>query len=296
MQRISRRMALLACVMSFAAVGCKETPPTNADEVLDYVRNASVGAQVRRLDPKAQAYVDGVYKAVRAFEGMMDVAGTMQDPSSFWEMDSKNWRDMSKVEELLESITKWEGGAAEREELASKIMPAILDEPTLPGGIETRDGPLNRAVRQYLDLDGIDALEQYATPSSVVDLAKKYRSLLEFCQKNAASLDPKTEGLDFTSDDLDQKATQLWNDIHSSIEKSYDLEALNASLAEQKALSKQFVEEKQAIRKEGLDDPERFRAYRSLELRVFYHDQRAKSIEGKIRTAKSRLEDHPDSR
>ena len=55
--------------------GCGERPTTTAKDVLTYIRNAQVGAVVRRLDPECQAYVDSVMESYGAYQAASEPHG-----------------------------------------------------------------------------------------------------------------------------------------------------------------------------------------------------------------------------
>ncbi len=283
-QKLKHAMAVVGCaIILLNATGCQETPPTNADEVLDYVRNASVGAQVRKLDVGAQAYVDSVMKAYRDWEvPWQAVVADVEKLSPFQSDESSNATDIT---ELLVSIPKRLADLEIGEE-NSRLGATVNNVPDLPGGTETRDGPLAKAIlRLIMPRDG--ELGHESSLMAHLGTGQAYNAVLKECTDKVASKPKDPDPMQFQKDIL-----ECLRSARHQIRIKMAEDRIGEFMTKIKDHRKQrdeVIEKKKEIRDEGLDDMERFRSYRSLEILVFYHDAIVKTAEKKLRSARAKI-------
>ena len=104
---------MLPMLSAIFAVGCAKPPATTPEDVVDYVRNAVVGAEARRLDDEHQKHVTSVLASYRAWQDECASVQELCESESLWSMESAKWRDTEAVDERLEALKHWTDAATQ---------------------------------------------------------------------------------------------------------------------------------------------------------------------------------------
>lgn len=205
-------------------IGCDAHPPTEVEDVVNYLRNAADGAEVKKLDPAAQTYVTDVWKAYRAWEKTTAEFEAVCGTEALWEEDEDAWRDAEQVAARAKLVEPWRSGAEVEAELAAvKEFHALAGSvPTLPG--ESRM-PLPQRLTAVL---GMDDQSLAAGRQSRTATAAAYGELLDWVRQHADQFDPTGKGLTFTSAETTRKAHELWTVLHERF-ASEDVQAGEAA-------------------------------------------------------------------
>ena len=274
-------LMMTALVASVSFGGCSKPPATTTQDVVDYVRNAEEGAAVRRLDTKAQAYVEHVMGAYGAYDKACKPVADLASRKALWPLDDAKWRDLDKVTKLRDDLEKWtedapdpsEPSAKTRPQLLSELSEAIMDIPSLPDSNTNTESRMIADIKSRLDTD--DKTSKYA------QVAPAYLELLIAAIDHAEDFDPNATGLAFNSATLTTRVTSAWKDLHDMVEKPLDeeLAEMTDRIAGEEVLRATALKEKQSLRSEITTDSDKLGRHRELGLLVEYYDARIKFAE-----------------
>lgn len=303
----------MPCGALLLATACQPAPSTLPQDIVDYARNASVGADVRRLDAEAQTYVDAVFKAHRAWLETIDPIYAIADIDEFWAVDAKEWRDADELSQRYQVVITYF--------LSQAPPPAKKEDEKGPssskdGGNEPKksddDDALDAATPYLRVLKAIEhvptsykqdkdeliaamlaTLEIDPTKAHADRNAGEYRDLLTYVLRHADELDPASAGLSFTNPETTADARELWTRLHTRFERERGEEvgSLEGRIAEDRSRRDEALEAKRELRSEDGDSPERFRRLRDLDLLVRYHDARIKGAEKRKRVLDRKARD-----
>ncbi|MCZ6698914.1 MAG: hypothetical protein O7D94_08305 [Planctomycetota bacterium] len=312
--RNARRCVIALLVSAPVIVGCDAQPPTNSEDVADYVRNARAGGHSRRLDEAAQDYADQVLKAHAAWQKACASIAGISDSDALWKLDGKEWRDAAKVAERLQTVFAFHLGAIEAPAGSADSDSTGKDDPSgngedmervkthsalynalrkavkdVPAGLTGETGELAGRVLQLLEPELGDlenARRRYA------EIAAEYRELLMFLLKNAGGIDLAGKGLTFANPAATDEAKRLWSKLNERFKREHDREiaSLESILADELELRGAALEEKKALRQRGISSEADRRKMRQLELLVHYYDARQKSAEKRKRKLDQKAE------
>jgi hypothetical protein len=279
--------------------GCTDVPPTNTDDIAQYVRNGVAGAKVRRLDPLAQAYVDRVFKHYKQWHEQCADIAELADLDALKPRDHEHWRDATIVADRIESITKWLADEPEntsdaknitdgtqppeqddpdrpktRSELLADLSDAIADVPAVPVGSVT---DLDDVVRVELNVS--------ATESTYQRIASQHKALYEFVADNQSSFDSEADGLVFEDTDVTASANVLWDELHQTLSsmREHEISIVSELLSQGIVERERVLESKRDLRDVGLNDETARRTFRALELTIEHYDTRIKWAEKRQR-------------
>lgn len=268
------------------STGCAPPPATDQQDLLDTIRNGTVGAEVRRLDDAANAYVRDLFKADHRWSAASAKAEALLNLDSFWARDAAEWRDIEKAKERHQTLGRWltdepveldEGKPkVTRREVLAEFDQALTADPGVPG---TSAADLAPQVKELLN--------PHASEAAMAPTIKQYHELLTLVMENAGGFEPGKSGLAFTDPAVAAKAEALWTGLHAQF--TADREALVASVADRlsagKAKQEALVKEKQDLLATRPTAEADQRKLRRLELEIKYYDAVIKSAEA----AKKRL-------
>ena len=254
---------------SLAAAGCEQRPPAQAEEVLDYLRNAAVGAKVRRLDGEAQTYVDEVMAAYRACQRACEPIATLAEVKALWPKKSKEWRDVAGIGKQLDEIRIWKGD-----------KPSLIGKPPLTP--VQRLAGLTEAIGVVPDLVGAERasfVEHVTTTLDLTshvkwleDIADDYMVLYALVVDHASDGDPPGPGLTFKTASVQTRADELWEKLDAKL-RSHAEASVRRVLPEHEVRRDEALKEKETLyAKEKLSAEER-RAFRRLEILIRYYDE-----------------------
>lgn len=280
--------ALPLALAAFASSGCDAPPPTNTDDVVDYTRNAVVGAKLRRLDPAAQEYVDHVFQAYMNWQARCAPVEKLADLDTLAPLDSDEWRELDRVRKTLDTVREFKADEPDESDEKAKtraqwfdaLHAAVTNVPDLPPGSTT---DLASAVSDELDADNHDA--------RIRRLADDFESLYAVVMDNATDFDPDKSGLAFRSASVTRRAEQSWNRLHSALADARlaEREDVETVLTSGKDAREKAIRKKATMHKAGVTTEAERRSFRRLELLIHYHDARIKTAEKRRR----KLTDQP---
>lgn len=304
-------------------VGCDKPVPTDAQDVLDYVRNSTVRADVRQLDRDAQEYVETVMKAERAWHKKLTPLLELADIDEFWDEDADEWRDPEKVGKQLGVIYGYFIGRIPTLNKADKDSPATKppdssstteeagekkdsQEPTHADLLAKLNKAIDKTPKDLKAVDSVDVLTEVRTLLKMQEksarceqIAANYRDLLMLIMSQAHDFDPTAKGLTFTSAAATKQAHALWTKLHDRLQADRDAELAKIEERLSKGRAQQRdadIEAKRELRKAGLDDEANKRQFRRLELLIHYHDTVIKGAEKRKRTLDSKTRDEEKAR
>lgn len=269
-QLVRGAMPLWALCLSLL-IGCEAHPPTEVEDVVNYLRNAAVGAEVKRLDPAAQTYVTDVWKAYKAWEKTTAEFGAVCGTKALWAEDADAWRDAEQVAALANVVEPWRGGGDVQVEVAAvkEFQEAVVNVPTLAGETPT---PLPQRITAELGMDERALAEARRSRS---ETAAAYGGLLDWVQAHAGEFDPNGKGLAFTSADTTRKAHELWTGLHARFAAD-DLRAGKAAdemLAGGRAERQTLIDRKNELLKAKPKTAKTEAAIRSLDFQIKRFDK-----------------------
>ncbi|MCC7292619.1 MAG: hypothetical protein IT449_11220 [Phycisphaerales bacterium] len=252
-------------------IGCEAHPPTEVEDVVNYLRNAAAGAEVKRLDPAAQAYVTDVWKAYKAWQKTDAEFDAVCGTESLWAQEADAWRDAEQVAARAKLVEPWRGGAVSQAAAAAttEFENVVVNAPTLPG--ET-PAPLPQRVRAALGMDepGLAAARQERT-----ETASACGELLDWVQAHVSEFDPKGKGLAFASTETTRKAHELWNVLHArfAAEDAQAGKAADAMLVGGRAERQSLIDRKNELLKAKPKTAKSEVAIRSLDFQIKRFDR-----------------------
>lgn len=282
-QTRGRQISLLLSVVVALALflhGCEERPATTKEDVLEYVRNAAVGADVRRLDPAAQAYVDDIFAAYREWQSEVADLVALEDHGEFWELDSANWRDKTAVSERLDRVKSILGDDTATSEHEAKFNATLAAVRNVPPTLNVGPG-FEQAVLQRLAPKADDL---QAWQNRLNSIASDYRLLLDHVIKYEADFDTEADGLAFQSEDVTSAAKKHWTSLESRLSGIARREAsgFQQQLDNIEDELAKLVAAKQSMRSEGIDNVDEMSQLRSLEMEIRYYDALKKAVRDRL--------------
>ncbi len=252
-------------------IGCEAHPPTEVEDVVNYMRNAADGAEVKKLDPAAQTYVTDVWKAYKACKKTTAEFEAVCGTKALWAEDADAWRDEEQVAARAKLVEPWRGGADVEAELAAvKEFHAVAGRvPTLPG---ESGMPLPQRLATVLGMD--DPSLAAGRPSRTATAAA-YGELLDWVRQHADQFDPKGKGLAFTAAETTRKAHELWTVLHERF-ASEDVQAGKAAdelLVSGRAERQTLIDRKNELLKAKPKTAETEVAIRSLDFQIKRFDR-----------------------
>ena len=317
-RRSRSSLAALACGALLLTTACEPAPSTLPKDIVDYARNASVDADVRRLDAEAQTYVDAVFKAHAAWKNTIDPMDAIADIDEFWAVDAKEWRDGDELSQRYQVVITYF--------LSQAPPPAKKEDEKVPssskdGGDEPKksddDDALDAAtpyLRVFKAIENVPASYKQGKDKLIADMlatlkiastkadadrnAGEYRDLLTYVLRHADELDPASAGLSFTNTETTAGARELWAQLHTRFERerSEEVGGLEGKIAEDRSKRDEALDAKRELRSEGDSSPERFRRLRELELLVRYHQSRMTESEKRKRALDRKARDQEKAR
>ncbi|MFQ5424003.1 MAG: hypothetical protein ACE5F9_08485 [Phycisphaerae bacterium] len=278
--------------------GCDKPPAASPRDVLDYVRNGQAGASVRRLDDISQTYVDTVFKAYHAWQDAAQPLAAIADLDTLWAEDAAEWREAAKVTERIKTVFAFLSDGADTPE--SDVEDRHTTEKEASKGDSTEKKPKSRVQLHEALLRAIDAAPQTlteqqsdlaariraklgieATDRWYATIANDYRNLLAFVVKHSNEFDRRHPGLTFTDADTNVRGHELWSRLHKELqaEREADRAFIQTVQTLETKQKSEALEEKQELRRSGLEGENERSRYRELELLVRYYDARKKTAE-----------------
>jgi hypothetical protein len=263
--------AALLALAAFA--GCAQRPP-DADELVNYVRNARVSGPVRKLWDAGQAYIDAVMKQDAAYRRATARLADLEVPT--WKADDSHWRDAAAVRARADGLA----GLAEpdalqaREDAFAKVAEAV---DAVPSGLDRA-----AVVARVWEALG------YA-PHTQATLDERHRALLDahlrvlgFVEQNAAAFRPASQGLVFE----DERITRQVAEAHATL-MSLQLQTREERLAEAK---REETEAEKAIER-AREDRRALRSQSSMWSRTAEQGRHLRAIDDEIdyQTARRKL-------
>lgn len=289
--------------------GCEKPTSTTSTDIIEYARNAGVGAEVKRLDPEAQEYVDHVFMTLRAWEKSTADLNALLSIDEFWGVESNNWRDAEELQTMLATILSWQiNGKKKEKSLNKNDSETESSEEKEPDKFEppsTREEQFAFLVSEVIPKDIPDQFAQDKDAITIqlqkllipefenLNLAKNrlhdfvgdYIALLVFIIQHGDQYDADAEGLVFDSEEITKRAQELHGAIHSRLvaERNTELATIDDVLSSVPEMRDRAVELKQKTRKAGLSTEAELRKFRGQELLVIYYDQKIKNAEQRKR-------------
>ncbi len=268
--------------LAITLAGCDAPPPTNTDDVMDYVRNGIEGAKVRRLDPPAQEYVDAVFAAYTRWRTACASIEELADIDDFNPLGSDDWRELDKIKKILKTVRKFKADepdpanedAKTRAQWLDEIRSAVANVPDIPAGRTTHLPTRVSAV-----------LGAGETSTTNDRLADDFETLFALIETNATDFDAKSTGLTFKSTTASSQAAAIWNRLHSALSTARQTERdeLQATLTEGRESRDLALQQKRDLRTAGLTTEADKRSFRELEMFIQYYDTRIKNAETRQR-------------
>jgi len=289
---LNRGLFGLAALASLSFAACDRPVETRIENVRDYIRNAHVGAAVRRLEPPAQAYVDQVLSAYETYRDAFDPIERLASEEALWPLNDSRWRNAADVEERHELIEAWLADTPDaddpddktRPELRAELEQAIESVPTLPETTAAREAELISFVTSTLDAGSIEPEHE--------KIARLYRTLTKMAIDHVEAFIPGASGLVFKNESLTARAASTWTELHDLIVPYYtpeDLAEAEAEVEELRESRAEALERKQALRGQISKSRETLREYRELELLVQYYDAIVRQGESEIKEIEKAL-------
>lgn len=255
--------------------GCQKRPATNPDEALDYVRNAVAGAEVRRLDPDPQAYMDRIFPIYMEWKAANAPIEALANVKGLWKKESNQWRQRDRIKKVLQQIKEWVADTADLKDKDAKTRKNLRQELTkqinkIP---EIARSSANEFIARIRDAMDCQAHEKW-----LALVASDYSALFTFVDDHFADLDPKSEGLRFRSPAYQRQADALWQTVSTRLvsraemivdqyQTKFDRERKNA-LARKKALYQQDTSNATDLRE-----------FRRLEVLIAYYEHLRREAE-----------------
>lgn len=259
-------------LFAWSLLGCTPFPSTDANDVLDYLRNASVGAQLRRLDASSQAFVDQLLSAQAKLHGAQKPI--LRSPKALWPLNSPKWNDIKTLTAQQNMLTKWLADSSAspakkptRANMISSLEKILAKAPAYSQSFKT---PEQRT--QWLN-EVRNTLSFTRTEQECQQIAQLHLNLVSWILNHAKKMTPT--GLQFSMPDLTTQAQTQWKQLHTFLEKLPRPTHIPSfrELTKYEATRAEAIKEKQAMRKKGIRDENVLRQYRRLEIQLHYFDR-----------------------
>ncbi len=267
-------------VAAFSCSGCDAPPPTTTQDVLGYVRNAAAGAEVRRLDQTAQAYVDAVFKAQAAWRTACKAVTSVADVDKLWALNSDEWRDPDVRSDRLKQFRKWLADEPDSEatdvktraQLFAELQSAVAAAPKLPG-----EGAASLPDNVAAEL-AYDAERAWLEETACV-----HETLFAFVDDNADRFDDDKRGLAFQDSETTQVAARLWGKLRDALDqrRRAEIAEIDYLLTTGREERDAAVETKQKLAAAQSTEEYDRRRLRELEILIRYHDARIRQAEAR---------------
>lgn len=270
----TRTFVLSFALLAWGLLGCTPSPPTDANDVLDYLRNASVGAQLRRLDAPSQTFVDqllGIRAKIHAAQKPI-----LRSVDALWPLDSPKWNDMKALEKQQKALQTWLADAKEastkkptRAELITQFEQALAKAPAHEASLKAPEQRIQWLAKIR------DSLHLARTEQECKQIAQLHVDLVSWILTNKQQMAAKAKGLQFTTPALTAQAKDRWKQLHLFLKKLPRAVHLPAfqELATYEITRAKAIQEKQSLRKKGIRDVATLRQYRRLEIKLHYFDR-----------------------
>jgi hypothetical protein len=284
------------------AAGCGDPPRADADDLLQYLRNAEAQANVRRLDPESEAYAEKILEARHAWQTTVAPITDLEELEALWAVDAGEWRDAEAVAKRLKAVTTYldgcdaspapakpaesatesAGGGESKSHAAAyaEIIEAIAD---VPSHLSSDAARLKGEIPERLKIAAGSAAWQ--------DLARAWDDLLSFVAAHQKDFAAGGQGLTFAHAEDTNAARDKWNRIHARLmadrqaemarlaRLTAPLDAAHPDSARQDRA--QHIKRKQDLRAGG--DANDLARARRLELDISYYDTIIKTAEARER-------------
>lgn len=261
---------LLPLLTASLTGGCAKPPATTPEDVVDYMRNAVVGAEARRLDDEHQEHATRVLAAYRAWEKRCVPMQKLCEPESLWPMDGSEWRDR--------------GAVGKRTEIVELLIDTPLEVNDPPATAKPSEQDIVNAIARTPYAPEIksrlEAILIKADERLLQSVATNYFALFSEIEKNNKSF-VFAEGLSFSDPRVTETVRAQWRATKQAIDAyhKHRSDYVRDVLAEHPGKRDAAIDEKRTLYAMANPSQDRIHARRRLDVLVRYYDATIKSAE-----------------
>lgn len=262
--------------------GCGERPVPSVQEVYGYLRNATNGADVARLDDATQEYVNSVLSAYHAWKKATAPVSTLVTVSTLPGLDSDDWRtgaamlklapcvawltDRSRASNAVES-----GEAKTMTRLEQRLDEAIRKVPSSVPGVSPE------YVRELLKVD--------ERRRECDELVAACYQVMKLVTQHADQFKPGTTGLEFNDSSVTTEVRAAWQNLHDLLRRRDERHEadLRRFLEEGHEKRAKALDEKKQIKSASSRSDDQYQRLRDLDLLIRYYDQRLNAVQKELR-------------